>query len=97
MEESGASDAEEPAWSLVDEWLISQTAPLNLLSTRCALSTTHLVLADLVPTILHRGKFSVSHTLFLSDVYHIMHIVVTKLDVTGHKSIVVNHFWFYMF
>lgn len=60
MEESGASDAEDIAWSLEEEWLVGQTAPLNLLTTRCGTFALHLALADLPPALLRAGRVTVS-------------------------------------
>ncbi|XP_028036000.1 uncharacterized protein LOC114247282 isoform X1 [Bombyx mandarina] len=57
--ESGASDAEESAWSPADEWLVGQTAPLSLLGAHSAGDTLHLALADFIPALLNRGKFTV--------------------------------------
>ncbi|KAG6455656.1 uncharacterized protein LOC115447051 isoform X2 [Manduca sexta] len=59
VEESGTSDTEESPWSAVDEWLIGHTAPLSLLASRSAADSLHLALADVVPALLHRGKFTI--------------------------------------
>ncbi|KAL0882819.1 hypothetical protein ABMA27_016364 [Loxostege sticticalis] len=59
VEESGASDAEDPAWSAEEEWLAGQTAPLNLLVARSGSHTLHLVLGDLVLALLQRGRFTI--------------------------------------
>lgn len=58
VEESGASDVEDSPWSTEDDWLVGQTAPLNLLAGRCGVQTLHLALGDLVLAMLHRGRFT---------------------------------------
>lgn len=60
VEESGASDTEDTAWSIEDEWLVGQTAPLNLLVIRSGTQGLHLALGELVPALLHSGRFTVS-------------------------------------
>ncbi|CAH0585444.1 unnamed protein product [Chrysodeixis includens] len=59
VEESGASDAEDTAWSLEDEWLVGQCAPLNLVAARSGLRGLHLALAELVLALLQRGRFTI--------------------------------------
>ncbi|KAM3957157.1 uncharacterized protein ACR2FA_008872 [Aphomia sociella] len=59
VEESGASDAEETPFSVEEEWLVGQTAPLNFLASRSAAHTLHLALGDLVLALLQRGKFTI--------------------------------------
>lgn len=60
MEESGASDAEDTSWSLSDEWLVGQTAPLALTAARCGVHGLHAALGELVPALLLRRRFTVS-------------------------------------
>ncbi|KAF9805392.1 hypothetical protein SFRURICE_018283 [Spodoptera frugiperda] len=69
VEESGASDAEDSAWSLEDEWLVGQCAPLNLICARSGHHALHLALGDLVVALLHRGRFTILQELcsFLGD------------------------------
>ncbi|XP_022814232.1 uncharacterized protein LOC111348018 [Spodoptera litura] len=69
VEESGASDAEDSAWSLEDEWLVGQCAPLNLISARSGHHALHLALGDLVVALLHRGRFTILQELcsYLGD------------------------------
>ncbi|XP_052753477.1 uncharacterized protein LOC113513357 isoform X1 [Galleria mellonella] len=59
VEESGASDAEETAWSMEEEWLVGQTAPLNLIASRSGVHALHLTLGDLVLALLQRGRFTI--------------------------------------
>ncbi|XP_072949627.1 uncharacterized protein [Epargyreus clarus] len=59
VDESGASDVEDGTWCAEDEWLVGQTAPLNLLAARSGAHTLHLALGDLVLALLHRGKFTI--------------------------------------
>lgn len=59
VEESGVSDAEDVAWGVEDEWLAGQTAPLNLLTSRCGAHALHLALGDLIPALLNSGRFTV--------------------------------------
>lgn len=66
VEESGTSDVEDTAWSMEEEWLVGQAAPLNLLSSRCGAQTLHLAPGDLVSALLDRGKFTVSSVPFSS-------------------------------
>ncbi|PZC85855.1 hypothetical protein B5X24_HaOG215217 [Helicoverpa armigera] len=68
VEESGASDAEDSAWSLEDEWLVGQCAPLNLIAGRCG-HALQLALGDLPLALLHRGRFTILQELcsFLGD------------------------------
>ncbi|XP_050351138.1 uncharacterized protein LOC126773921 [Nymphalis io] len=59
VEESGASEAEEAAWSGRDECVVWQCAsPLSAASARCG-GALHAALGDLVPALLARGNFSV--------------------------------------
>lgn len=67
MEESGASDAEDTSWSLSDEWLVGQTAPLALTAARCGVHGLHAALGELVPALLLRRRFTVS---FDDDILH---------------------------
>lgn len=60
VEESGASDTEDTVWSIEDEWLVGQTAPLNLLALRSGNQGLHLALGELIPALLHSGRFTVS-------------------------------------
>lgn len=60
VEESGASDTEDTVWSIEDEWLVGQTAPLNLLVIRSGNQGLHLALGELIPALLHSGRFTVS-------------------------------------
>ncbi|XP_063536047.1 uncharacterized protein LOC134745881 [Cydia strobilella] len=59
VEESGTSDAEDTGWSLSDEWLVGQTAPLAMTATRCGCRALHAALADLLPALLLRRHFTV--------------------------------------
>ncbi|XP_026314069.1 uncharacterized protein LOC113225833, partial [Hyposmocoma kahamanoa] len=59
VEESGASDTEDTVWSIEDEWLVGQTAPLNLLAIRSGNQGLHLALGELIPALLHSGRFTV--------------------------------------
>ncbi|CAB3261837.1 unnamed protein product [Arctia plantaginis] len=59
VEESGASDTEDTAWSLEEEWLVGQAAPLNLVTQCCGANTLHLALGDLVLALLQSGKFTI--------------------------------------
>lgn len=61
VEESGASDTEDTAWSLEEEWLVGQAAPLNLVTQCCGANTLHLALGDLVLALLQSSKFTVSN------------------------------------
>ncbi|XP_032517507.2 uncharacterized protein LOC116770231 isoform X1 [Danaus plexippus] len=56
VEESGASDVEESSWSARDEWVVSRASPLGVMMSRGGV--LHLALGDLVPAMLHAGKFS---------------------------------------
>ncbi|XP_023938844.2 uncharacterized protein LOC112046458 isoform X2 [Bicyclus anynana] len=58
VEESGTSDAEDGAWSVQDEWVIGQAAPLTLIASRCG-GALHLTLGDLLHALLLRGKFTI--------------------------------------
>lgn len=60
MEESGTSDLEESSWSLEEEWLVGQTAPLNLIAQHCGAGVPHLAGGHIVAALLDRGKFTVS-------------------------------------
>ncbi|XP_075978367.1 uncharacterized protein LOC142978031 isoform X2 [Anticarsia gemmatalis] len=59
VEESGASDTEDSAWSLEEEWLVGQAAPLNLIAQCCGANTLHLALGDLVLALLQSGRFTI--------------------------------------
>ncbi|XP_064292400.1 uncharacterized protein LOC128675031 [Plodia interpunctella] len=58
VEDSGASDAEDIGWSVEEEWIVGHTAPLNLLFSS-GHHTLHLALADIVPALLQRGRFTI--------------------------------------
>ncbi|XP_039753391.1 uncharacterized protein LOC120628834 [Pararge aegeria] len=58
VEESATSDAEDGAWSVQDEWVIGQAAPLSLIASRCG-GAVHLALGDLLHALLLRGKFTI--------------------------------------
>ncbi|CAK1580657.1 unnamed protein product [Parnassius mnemosyne] len=57
VEESGTSDAEDMAWSWCDEWVAGRAAPLGVLAARGG--ALHLALADLVPALLQRARFTI--------------------------------------
>ncbi|XP_060803362.1 uncharacterized protein LOC106132151 [Amyelois transitella] len=58
VEDSGASDAEDSSWSVEEEWVVGHTAPLNLLWSS-GQRTLHLSLADIVPALVLRGRFTI--------------------------------------
>ncbi|CAG4959322.1 unnamed protein product [Parnassius apollo] len=58
VEESGTSDAEDVAWSWCDEWVLGHCAPLSTLAARGG-GALHLALADLVPALLQRARFTI--------------------------------------
>lgn len=89
VEESGASDTEDSAWSLEEEWLVGQAAPLNLVAQCCGANTLHLALGDLVLALLQSGKFTVSMGLLCDmDMGHfLMHFIVFSSLLSQQKII----------
>ncbi|XP_050684537.1 uncharacterized protein LOC126979337 [Leptidea sinapis] len=58
VEESGASDVEDNCWRVEDEWVTSQVAPLNFITSRSD-RPLHMLLADIVLSLLRRHRFTI--------------------------------------
>ncbi|CAH0398157.1 unnamed protein product [Chilo suppressalis] len=68
VEESGASDLEESGWGPVEEWAAGRAGPLSALAAP-RLAALHLVLGDLPPALLRRGRVTILQELccYLGD------------------------------